>query len=50
MRMKDLLKIVPTMMSVELVEENYKKKDNLVKKGVKNILGITLINQTSNLI
>lgn len=51
---KDLLKIVPTIQSTDLVVDNLnfiKKKDRKIKgfasKGIKNIVGVSLISETA---
>ncbi len=48
----DLLKIIPTLQSASLVSDNLDffkkgKKKSLVKRGVKNIVGISLIKETT---
>jgi hypothetical protein len=49
----ELLKLIPTMQSISLLSDNYdfskKKKKNLIKQGVKNIVGISLIKETAKL-
>ena len=50
--MNDILKIIPTMQSVSLLNDNYKnlkkKKPSIVKQGMKNIVGSEMISLTSN--
>ncbi len=43
--------LIPTMMAVGLVNENVKnlKKPKLVKMGVQNIVGLSLIKATASL-
>ena len=48
--MDELIKIIPTIQSIDLISDNLDKKNNIVKKGVKNILGIEFIKETSKLI
>ncbi|MCK9429539.1 MAG: hypothetical protein M0R17_06005 [Candidatus Omnitrophica bacterium] len=47
----DILKLVPMMQSTSLLSENYssmkKKKKNLLKQGVDNILGVSMIKATA---
>lgn len=54
MTYKTIAGLIPTMQSVALVGENLKetkkKKPNLVKMGVNNIVGISLIGATSKLV
>jgi hypothetical protein len=51
--MDEIIKIVPTIMAAELVNENMreikkKKKTNFVKLGMKNVVGAAIISETSN--
>jgi len=52
--MSNLLKLIPLMQSASLLEDNYsfskKKKKNFIKQGVKNIIGVSLIQETSKLV
>jgi hypothetical protein len=51
--MQKIIKLVPTLMAVKLVKENLKPKkgkSDLVKKGVKNIVGLSLIGATASFI
>lgn len=49
----DILKLTPTMMSLALLSDNYdfykKKKKNFIKQGVKNIVGVSFIQETAKL-
>lgn len=48
--MSDLLKLIPTMQSISLLKENIpKKKNDVAKQGVKNIIGINLIKATADM-
>jgi len=44
-------KLIPTMQSLALLGDNYsyvkKKKKNVLKQGVKNIVGLSLIKATA---
>jgi hypothetical protein len=46
--MEKITKLIPTLMAVNLVKENL-KKEKLVRKGVKNIVGLSLIGATTSL-
>ena len=50
--MDKLLKLIPTIQSIALLEDNIDfmehKKKSFIKQGVKNIVGSSLISQTSN--
>jgi hypothetical protein len=50
--MKNITKLIPTLMAVRLVQENLpkKKKPRLVKQGVKNIVGLSLIGMTASML
>jgi hypothetical protein len=49
--MKNITNLIPTLMAVRLVNENLpKKKPKLVKQGVKNIVGLSLIGATASFI
>ena len=48
MTYKSILGIVPIAMSLGVVKENLKGKGNIVKKGVKSIVGVSLIKGTAN--
>jgi hypothetical protein len=51
--MKNITKLIPTLMAVNLVKENLpkkKEKPKLVKQGVKNIVGISLIGATASML
>jgi len=56
MSVKDIANLIPTIQSIQLVDENLKtvkkkaKTEDLVKTGVKNIVGINLIKIQSDLI
>jgi hypothetical protein len=52
-----LLKIIPTMQSVTLLDYNLKKMKkkkrkvgDLIEQGVGNIIGVSMINETANFI
>jgi hypothetical protein len=49
--MDKLLQLIPTMQSVSLLSSNYsslkKKKKNLLKQGVENIVGLNFIKATA---
>ena len=49
MTVQNISNLIPTMMAVSLVNENVKnlKKPKLVKMGVKNIVGLSLIGATA---
>ena len=46
----DVLKVIPTVMSIDLLNSNIKKskKKKIVKQGIDNIIGSTIISETSN--
>lgn len=45
----DLIKLVPTIMSISLLESNLKKKKKgLLHQGIDNIVGASLIKETSD--
>lgn len=54
MSYKQIAKLIPLGMSAKLAEENLKdldkKKPKLVKTGIKNIVGLSLIGATYSLI
>jgi len=45
----ELLKIVPTIMAIDLLEYNIRKKKrkNIVRQGVTNIVGLSMINEVA---
>lgn len=49
---KEILKLVPTFQALNLASKNYpkKKKVNIVKQGVENIVGTSLIKETAQFI
>ena len=54
---KDILKLIPVIQSASVLEDNIeftekksKKSKDFIKQGVKNVVGISLIKTTSNLI
>jgi hypothetical protein len=52
--MKNITKLIPTLMAVRLVQENLpkkkEKKEKIVKQGVKNIVGLSLIGMTASML
>jgi hypothetical protein len=51
---KNILNLANDLQTVNLVNENYKeskkKKPNMIKSGIKNIIGISMIKVNSDLI
>ena len=54
---KDILKLIPVMQSVAVLEDNIeftekpnKKTKDFLKQGMKNVIGVSLIDSTSNFI
>lgn len=49
-----LLGLIPTMQGIALLESNFpkkkKKRKGIVKQGIENIVGITLIGETAKFI
>lgn len=46
-----ILSLIPTMQGITLLSENIpKKKKNLLKQGVRNIVGLSLIQSTAKFI
>lgn len=49
---KELLKLVPTLQSLDLVSRNFKKKKkkNLIEQGTENIVGTEFIKTEADLV
>lgn len=52
---KDILKVIPLVMTTKLLKDNLKKKKkndaiDIMELGVRNIVGVSLIKETSDFI